>query len=224
MLQMQIAGINRELGFADPEITAFHIDFISKGLWPERHAWNKVAYNNGLPQEGCPWLCSDVYAWLNSKKMDVPNATTVNPATVVVDYTTTGVFDKLPSSLQNAIVERYDFAPMRYSNDGLLTDDIWRGWQSIGKLWLPNEVEVYGYHAFSSKTGYDDGVGSQFPIFTDSKTRIKKINGTRYTWLLRDVQAGDASSACCVHMTGFPNSSGANGTLGTSPICFRISG
>ena len=104
-LQMQIADINHDLGFMDAEITKFHIDFISKDLWPELHVWNKVNYNNGLAKETDPWLCSDLCAWLNSKKMQVPNATTVNPEMTDVDYTTTGVLDKLPATLQSIIVE-----------------------------------------------------------------------------------------------------------------------
>lgn len=226
-LQMQIADVNHDLGFMNEEITKFHIDFISKDLWPEAHQWNKANYNNGLEAEPNPWLCSDLYAWLNSKKMNVPNAATVNPMTVAVDYTTTGVLDKLPESLKSLIVERCDYGPQRYSKDGLLMDDNDFGpWKNIGKLWVPNETEVYGQVVFGSKNGYGVGTSQQFQIFTDGSARIKQldmVNG-RYTWWLRSTVSGTSTRATRIQHFGFATYYDASVNTAGSPVCFRISG
>lgn len=225
-LQMQIADINHDLGFMDAEITAFHIDFISKDLWPELHAWNKVNYNNGLEAEPNPWLCSDLYAWLNSKKMRVPNDTTVNPSMADMDYTATGVLDKLPASLRNIIVERRDYPPRRYSNGGLLIDDNgWGPWKNIGKLWVPNEIEVYGQIAWGTRSSYNIGVTHQFPIFVDGRTRIKRpgTRNDRGSYWLRSTSSGSSSRATSVGSFGYATIYDTISGIG-SPICFRISG
>lgn len=219
---IQIWDINHDLGFMDIEITGFHVDFGSKDLWPELRAWNKVSYNNGLEGEPNPWLCSDLYAWLNSKKMNVPNAT----ATVAVDYTTTGVLDKLPASLQSIIVERRDYGPQRYSKDGLLADDNnWGPWKDFGKLWVPNETEVYSQIVWGTRSGYSVGTSHQFPIFMDGRTRIKHLGtgGSRYAWWLRTAYSGNSTSAVFVSTSGFSSNNAAYTSIGV-PVCFRISG
>lgn len=227
LIQAQIGDINHDLGFMDTEITAFHIDFFSKDLWSEMHVWNKVNYNNGLKEEPNPWLCSDLYAWLNSKNMNVPNAATVNPDTVAVDYTTTGVFDKLPASLQSIIVERREYPPQRYSNEGLLNDDNnLGGWKNIGKLWVPNETEVYGQIIWGTKKGYSVGTAHQFPIFMDGRTRIKHFGtgGNRNSWWLRNAQSGGSMHVTRIDLSGLASYAGASSTGISEPVCFRLSG
>lgn len=225
--RMQIGAINHDLGFADTEITAFHIDFISKDLWPERHAWNKVTYNNGLSTEASPWLCSDLKAWLNSEKSDVPNEVKANPQLASVDYSATGVYDKLPASLQDVIVERRSNEPGRFSASGLLTDDnTWAGWRNIGKLWIPNETEVFNQIVCGTRNGYSIGETHQFPIFMDAKMRIKHLGagGPRYTWWLRTAVSGNSANATTVDTTGFGRHYSPILTSIGVPICFRISG
>ena len=92
----RVADINHDLGYGDTEVTGWHIDFICDELWPDNHVWNKVNYNNGLATEPSPWLCSNLYHFLNSLSGNVPNGTGANPATVAVDYTSTGVFRQAP--------------------------------------------------------------------------------------------------------------------------------
>lgn len=226
LIQAQIGGINHDLGFMDTEIAEFHIDFFSKRLWPEDHQWNKANYNNGLEGEPNPWLCSDLYAWLNSKKMEVPNATTANPATVAVDYTTTGVFDKLPATLQRVIVERRDYPPKRYSKDGLLGDNNgWGNWKNIGKLWVPNETEVYGQTIWSTQNGFDVGATHQFPIFADGRMRIKRINSVdRRCWWLRSTYSGNSTYPTLVGYEGCAERYAASYPGIFAPICFRMFG
>lgn len=225
-LQMQIADINHDLGFADTEITAFHIDFISKDLWPEQHVWNEVSYNNGLSTEPDPWLCSDLKAWLNSETANVPNAATPSPDTVAVDYTTTGVLDKLPASLQNVIVERRSLEPSRFKDGELLTDDTAWDWKNIGKLWVPNETEVYSQIVCGTHTIYSVGETHQFPIFTDGKTRIKHLGatGARNHWWLRSADSGTSMYVAYINYDGGASRYSAMFAVVGAPICFRISG
>lgn len=226
LLKMQIADINHDLHFGDIEITKYHIDFISKDLWPENHVWNKVNYNNGLASEVDPWLCSDLKAWLNSEKTEVPNEAKASPQTVAVDYSATGVFDKLPASLRSVIIERRTFEPSRYNAASLLTDDTAWAWKNIGKLWVLNETEVYGQVVWGTRNGYSIGDTHRFPIFTDGKMRVKGLGngGSRGNWWLRSVHSGDSSGVSYVNLFGSANYFGAAiNTIG-APVCFRVSG
>lgn len=225
LLQMQIADINHDLGFMDTEITAFHIDFISKDLWPELHVWNKVNYNNGIAAEANPWLCSDLKAWLNSEKGEVPNEDKASPQTVSVDYSATGVFDKLPVSLQSIIVERRNLEPTRYTAGQLLTDDAGFEWKNIGKLWVPNEIEVYSFIVWGTRSGYNCGSSHQFPMFLDGRNRIKHLGtvGNRCTWWLRSALSNSSTSAASVGAGASSYNAAWSNSVG-APVCFRISG
>lgn len=222
LLQMQIADINHDLNFADQEITKYHIDFISKDLWPEAHQWNKVNYNNGLSAEPDPWLVSDLKAWLNSETANVPAA---NLGTTPVNYSTTGVYDKLPTTLQNVIIERRSFEPSRFNAGALLTDDTIWAWKNIGKLWVPNETEVYGQIVWGTRNGYSVGETHQFPIFTDGKMRMKHLGagGSRNGWWLRSAHSGNAYFVGLVYNNGGAASNNASLTGIAAPVCFRIS-
>ena len=59
-------------------------------------------------------------------------------------------------------------------------------------------MEVYGCPVWGSK-GYSVGFDSQFPIFTDTASRIA---GGRVTWWLRSVMGGSSSGACVVSSYG----------------------
>ena len=153
-LKAEIAGINTYTNYGDSAVGK-HIDFICRELWPTLHVINKVNYNNGVPAftpEGgteiaaqeYPWLACDLYHYINSLAGYVPNATTLNPEMVAVDYTADGIYYQLPDALQAVIVEKRALLAKRYSASGLLTDDNGWGWTNIGKLWLPTEWEVYG--------------------------------------------------------------------------------
>ena len=60
-------------------------------------------------------------------------------------------------------------------------------------------MEVYGCPVWGSK-GYSVGFDSQFPIFTDTASRIV---GGRVDWWLRSVMGGSSSSACRVNSSGY---------------------
>lgn len=227
VVRSQIAGINQYLGFNDTQLSAYHIDFISKDLWPERRVWNKVNYNNGLSGDGndYPYMVCDLKRWLNAETGNVPNEAKVNPGTVEVDYSTSGVLCRLPDALKNVIAEKRALLSKRFSTAGLLTDDTGVGWASLGKLWVPAEMEVYGCPAWGTR-GYSAGAFTQYPIFRDSKMRIKGLghNGGRFTWWLLTPPSGSTTRAAYVHYYGSANYYDASYESVGAPVCFRIAG
>ena len=86
----------------------------------------------------------------------------------------------------------------RYSSSGNLTEASGWSWADLGKIWSPSEMEVYGCPVWGSK-GYSVGFDSQFPIFTDTASRIA---GGRVAWWLRSVVGGSSSHACYVYSNG----------------------
>ena len=223
-LTARIADINHDLGYGDTEVTAWHIDFICDELWPDNHVWNKVNYNNGIAAEPSPWCACDLKKWLNSESGSVPNGTGADPATVAVDYTSTGVFDKLPAALQAVIVERRSLEPTRYTAGSLLTDDASWAWKNIGKLWVPNETEVHGQVVWGTRNGYGVGETHQYPLFRDGKMRIKrKPDGSRYYFWCRSVHSGNSPNAAHVGRSGSADYNGCTHAWIASPVCFRAS-
>ena len=219
----RIADINHDLGYGDTEVTKYHIDFICDEVWPDNHVWNKVNYNNGIAEEPSPWCASDLYHFLNSLSGNVPNGTGADPATVAVDYTSTGVFDKLPAWLRNAIVERRSLEPTRYTAGNLLTDDAGQAWKNIGKLWVPSEIEYYGFVALGTRKGYSIGEGHMYPLMRDGKMRIKrKPNDRRNALWLRRAHSGSSTGVANCLASGDASDNACTSTGVASPVCFRI--
>lgn len=220
-IKAEIAGIDIYYRYGNDGIQ-HHIDFVSQSCWPEKHPFNKANYNNGTSVNGSPWLASDLYAWLNSLSMQVPNAATANPAMIPVDYSTTGVYDKLPAELKAVITQKNALLPIRYAAGSLLTDDQNWAWNDIGNLWIPSELEVFGA-SFWNTNGYACGGFRQYPIFTQQSKRIKG-NGSdidRMAWWLLSAKSNDSAQ---VVRAFFGNSSPGNATYtgASAPICFRI--
>ena len=104
---------------------------------------------------------------MNALSGSVPNGIGVNPATVAVNYTSSGIYYYFPTKLKNVLKNKTVFLPIRYSSSALLTDDNTGGWQSIGKLWILSEMEVYGAAIWSDKK-------YSIRIFTQEKACRKK--------------------------------------------------
>lgn len=226
VVKAEIVGIDTYRNSGNVPV-GHHIDFISKDCWPIPHAFNKANYNNGTSVSPSPWLSSDLHAWLDSLAMNVPNAATANPALVAVNYANTGVFDKLPSELQEVIVPKHIYTPNRYTSGSLLRED--NGWARVeaGKLWLPSEVEICGciMHGTQLSGNAYSGAGYvQYPLFSEGMRRIKGAGdgGERTSWWLSTV-SGDSSTDCVRsdHFGGI-NRVVASGTTIYVPVCFRI--
>ena len=122
--------------------------------------WRETNDNNGTSEEKHPYLCSKLHDW------------------EINDF-----LPALPSTLQSAILAQRVLLEERYSSSGKLTEASGWSWADLGKIWSPSEMEVYGCPVWGSK-GYSVGFDSQFPIYTDTASRIV---GGRVTWWLRSV-------------------------------------
>lgn len=171
-----------------------------------------------------PWLSSDLYLYLNSLKGHVPAGTSKNPPVKLVDYTNDGVWSKMPDELKAVIVTKRALLPKRYSASGVLSNNNSWGWENMGKLWIPSEMEVYGCGVWGNN-GYDKGGFVQYPIFDCNMARVKGLGdgGGRTTWWLISACAGNTSFFCYVYATGYASSGYASYTWIGAPVCFRIS-
>jgi hypothetical protein len=223
LIKAEVAGIDTYYKYGDVAV-GHHIDFISRDCWPDTHVWNKVNFNNGTTISPSPFLASDIKAWLNSEKTKVPNATTADPALVDVDYTASGVYDKLPAELKAVIVQKRLLAPTRYTAGQLLTDENYWAWSDMGNLWLPYEVEIFSREVWGSRNGYSDHGMQQYARFVANMTRVKGLGdgGTRCHWWLAAAHGGSAVDCCRVGYGGISGGyHGATDSL-AAPVCFRI--
>lgn len=140
--------------------------------------WRETNDNNGTAEEKHPYLVSKLHDW------------------EINDF-----LPALPSTLQSAILAQRVLLEERYSSSRKLTEASGLSWADLGKIWSPSEMEVYGCPVWGSK-GYSVGFDSQFPIFTDTASRIV---GGRVTWWLRSVMGGSSSGACNVSGDGRAN-------------------
>lgn len=248
----QIAGIDT---YVDSTI-AHSIDFISVELWATAHAINKVKYNNGLPnlnssgepdgtsgitKYSLPWLNCDLYYYLNSEAGYVLNDAS-RPITadkiIGVDYTEGGVYYYLPDELKAVISPKFARLPARYSSTAILdSNNDWKNLiemtppppNGMGKLWLPNEYEVYGTAIWSEPT-YSIGDSVQYPLFVANRNARmkKKLNSSGYNrWWLSTPAGKIINSAIttgnwCEMANTNPNCNAADLTGRYVPICFRI--
>ena len=136
--------------------------------------WNTTNTNQGTADQKNPYLGSNLKAWEKAFEACLPEGLT--------KYLLT----------QRVLLEE------RYSASGPLSDSNSWGWQDIGKVWSPSEMEVYGCPVLGTK-GYSVGFDCQFDLFRDTAHRL---NGTRYAWWLRSVMGGSSSYVCCVSDSG----------------------
>lgn len=212
----RIAGINTYKGYGDTAV-GNHIDFISASVWPTTFKMNLKNFNNGLDADHqYPWLSSNGYHFLNSLAGNVPNGTGNLPETEAVDYTAGGVYFFLPDALKNVIVEKRMYIPKRFSASGIQSEDNAGGWENIGKLWLPSEVEVTGAPIWGcNKYGAMGSV--QYPLFANNMNR----NIGRNSWWTLSATSGHAAYFVYVGNDGVVSSSGASVDL-RGPVCFRV--
>lgn len=223
----QIASIDTYTGCCDTE-QSHHIDFISKEVIDTTINWNPADNNNGTSVQSHPWLASQAYAWLNG----VNNYTTsaYNNVAHGGDYSAGGILQLLPTKLSNLIVTKRMLLDQRYSSTALLTYSSNWSWQDMGKLWLPNEIEVYGTQ-IKSNLGYSQdywnpeaNMAIAYPIYLASgRNRIKRTStGGRSYWWLSSAAANNSTHVCTVTSLGLASYSTATPAGIRCPLCFRI--
>ena len=223
----QIAGIDTYTGCGDTEI-GHHIDFISREVIDSTVTWNPENNNNGTSVQANPWLASQAYAYLNG----VNNYTTsaYNNVAHGGDYSAGGILQLLPTKLTNLIVTKRNLLDSRYDSTKLLTYSTTWAWGDMGKLWLPNEIEVYGTQ-IRSNLGYAQGywnpeanIAVAYPIYLGSgRNRIKRVSsGGRSRWWLSSAVSYTSAYVCNVASYGHASSGGATNAGIRCPLCFRI--
>lgn len=168
-----------------------------------------------------PVLCSNVYAQVNALKTCVPNGTTVNPALMDVDYTSTGLYALLPEWIKPYIKAKPMQVATRFTTTAIRTNADNQYAYAYPKLWLLEEMEVYGTPMFATGT-YDKWFAKQYPAFIGN-SRIKRSGrkGSRASWWLASASSGNATYACHVYNNG----SAANISASYAwrvPLCFRF--
>lgn len=164
-----------------------------------------------------PWLSSDLYLYANSLRGHVPSGTSKTSPVKLVDYRDDGIWSKLPDELKAVIVMKRALLSQRYSASGVLSNNNSWGWQDMGKLWIPSEIEVYG-HGVWANNGYDKGGFVQYPIFNCNMGRIKGLGDW---WLISDSD-GNTGYFCGVTGGGNASHAIASATWVGLPVCFRI--
>lgn len=227
IFQCQIAGIDTYTGCGDTEI-GHHIDFISREVIDSTVTWNPENNNNGTSVQANLWFASQAYAYLNG----VNNYTTsaYNNVAHGGDYSAGGILQLLPTKLTNLIVTKRNVLDSRYDSTKLLTYSTTWAWGDMGKLWLPNEIEVYGTQ-IRSNLGYTQGywnpeanIAVAYPIYLGSgRNRIKRVSsGGRSTWWLSSADSNHSTYVCYVNGYGYATSGYATNAGIRCPLCFRI--
>ena len=223
----RIVGINTYKSCADTNIgNMFYV--ISDEVINTAIKWNPTDNNNGTASQNKPWLASAAYAVLNG----VNNYTTsaYGNAAHGANASAKGILQLLPSTLQSVLKQKRNLLDNRYSSSGLLTGSTGWDWADMGKLWLPNEVEVYGCGIrsnLSQTSGFwfpEAGLSIQFPWFANNcEHRVKRnSSGARCSWWLSAPASNNTTGVCNVHHSGYASSTAATYSSIFLPLCFCI--
>ena len=156
--------------------------------------WNTTNNNNGTADETSPYLASNLHKW----ELEV-------------------FLPLMPAAWQAVMRSHRSLVETRYSASGVLTESTSWKWADLGKIWSPSEMEVYGCLAWGTR-GWSQGMDSQFPLFRETKNRIR----TRVNWWLRSVYGGSSAYACYVYSTGHANYYSCTSTWIRPLPCFLV--
>ncbi|MBQ9662204.1 MAG: hypothetical protein IJV40_03515 [Oscillospiraceae bacterium] len=207
-VKMEVAAINPYLRFGDTELTAQHILMCSRDCLPptlqfrsENSTWFDPAAVN-------PWLGSALYATLNDPE---------NGIIKLLENTPLGayIFKGPNNKGMRAYLETMAAGAAAPTTGA---------WSDRGRLFLPEEMEVYGSKIRSPKSNaIADMLYNQWPIFAGSGRHIIKgagDGGGRSTWWLET--AYSATSFCLVNSYGSAYTNSAAYTNFRVPLCFLL--
>lgn len=223
----RIVGINTYKSCADTNIGNM-LYVISDEVINTAIKWNPTNNNNGTAVQNNPWLASAAYAVLNGVNNYTTNA--YSNAAHGANASAKGILQLLPSALQNVLKQKRNILDSRYSASGLLTGGTNWEWGDMGKLWLPNEYEVYGCAVrsnLSQTEGFwhpEAGLSIQFPWFANNcEHRIKKnSSGSRCDWWLSSAASDYTTLVCHVNSYGHAIDYSAAFAAICLPLCFCI--
>jgi len=223
----RIVGINTYKSCADVAIgNMFYI--MTDEVIDTPIKWNPADNNNGTATQNNPWLASAMYAILNGVNNYSTNA--YNKVAHGANASGKGILQLLPSGLQEVLKQKRNLLDSRYSASGLLTGSTGWNWGDMGKLWLPNEIEVYGCGIRSNlcqTAGFwfpEAGLSIQFPWFANNcEHRIKRNStGGRCSWWLSAAASYYTTYVCSVSGHGLAGSYLATHASIFVPLCFCI--
>lgn len=217
-MKARVAGINTYLNYGYPSGCTKHIDFITTSETIGTNIpWQTIDDNNGSTASPYPWLASKIYACLNG----VNNVGTgFGGTTKGFNASSGGVLQLLPAALRNVITVKRLFGESRYSGSGTLTTSTAGDIHDMGELWLPTEVEVYGFPCNSQQADQyginRSAYGSiQYPIFANNN---RKQDMGRVHWWLSSVASGSSTHACNVNNNGNANTNSCTNAWKSAPV------
>lgn len=83
--------------------------------------------------------------------------------------------------------------------------------QTNDDLFLLSEIEIFGTTTYSVA-----GEGTQYEWYKAGNSRIKKVNGSAYTWWERSPYSGNSTLFCYVNGSGYADYGNANNSYGVS--------
>ena len=83
--------------------------------------------------------------------------------------------------------------------------------QTNDDLFLLSEIEIFGTTTYSVA-----GEGTQYEWYKAGNSRIKKVNGSAYSWWERSPHSGNTDSFCIVNSSGTANYGNATNSYGVS--------
>ncbi len=205
---MEVAGPDQYYRCGYPTEIGHHVDFISRDCLAGTKLFNDTNTNNGTAAEPNPWRASKLFQTLNDE--------------------TSGVFATLPADLKPCIIEKIALLEHRYSDAGALDSDTGWDWNTMGKLWVPTEVEVFGNTFWSDgDAGWTGGGGCnlQYPIFIGGAKHIIKgagNGGGRCSWWEATAHRQSSTHVCVVAHNGDAIYAWATHPYIYAPLCFRI--
>jgi hypothetical protein len=169
----------------------------TRTAFPQKVQWNTSNDNNGTAAEPCPYMASNVFKYLRDT-----------------------LLPKFPAEVRAVMKERIALLEQRYSASAKLTDSNNWSWKNVGRLWLPDEGEMYGCVYWGSK--YGNGIIGQIPVFKLPSDRIFRTpDGERSHVWLRCVSGVNAASACSVYASGLAYGNASGTGVGVAP-CFLV--
>ena len=132
---------------------------------------------------------------------------------------TGGIYDSLPAEVKAAIGPKL----MLLENKAAEESTNW-AWHTETKLWLPAELEVFGYQAWS-QIGYGSGPFKQYPLFAGSEKHIIKgagNGGSVSSWWVLSPSRETATRFCRVSTAAVSSNDSASND-NRIPLCFRVS-
>lgn len=207
-VKMEVAAINPYLRFGDTELTAQHILLCSRDCLPptlQMRSENSIWFDTTQVN---PRLGSALYATLNDAD---------NGIIKLVENTELGpyIFKGPNNKGMRAYLETMAAGAASPTTGA---------WSDRGRLFLPEEMEVYGSKIRSPKSNaIADMLYNQWPIFAGSGRHIIKgagDGGARSYWWLET--ACSATTFCGVNTDGRAANYSAADTCIRVPLCFLL--